>query len=548
MSADRAILFSVQAAIWPIQDESSVRNRNCVSVPTFWGVAVAAGVALALIASAGGVAAQTPALQVDRARAGIPLGSSMTINVSGTIGPLSVQPSFDGVDSSYDPQTHRLLLTGRAPGSGTVTLTDRNGNATSIAVLVALPAGTIPTDVDVALAGTVTQAFVAARVRDALERALVRQPGTGLDVHGVTIPATLAPGDKLEAQAGINIDGRGTYVDVSGRTNLHVHVEPVGSLDPAVLFYSDDPEYVSAALSGVLIHGTLSVAAPIRIFAYHVADGGPRRMSLILRAAVPSHVQMLGTISGASPAFAYIGQQSSARFLAARASGQSAIVALPANLPYEIPFGLMQPGDLIEVIEDLRAIDGGPVGVAIVTSPGATPLPALDGPELTGDSHGRRGVFALTAVAPLDLTFAGGSPEPAPVSVGDGTLTNERPDGRSLGGDYGVVRPLALHLANPALTPLNVYLYELTSGAGGATATFWFTGEPAATLIPCIDDSAQPHLIKAFTLAAGETRTVTGAFMTDGAASYPIRFGLSATAPLPVAPGSCTPTPPSRAP
>jgi hypothetical protein len=525
-----------------------VRNRNCVTVPTFWDGAVAAGVALVLIASAGSAAAQTTAIQVDRARAGIPLGSSMTINVSGTIGPLNVQPSFDGIDGSYDPLTHRLLLTGRAPGSGTVTLTDRNGNTASITVLVALPAGSIPSDIDVALAGTVTQSFVAARIRDAVERALVRQPGTGLDVHGVTIPATLSPGDKLEAQAGISIDGRGAYVDVSGRTNLHVHVDPLGNLDPAVLFYSDDPEYLSGTLSGVLIHGTVDAAAPVRIFAYHVADGAPRRMSLVLHTAVPSHVQMLGTISGASPAFTYIGQQSSARFLAARASGQSAILTVAANLPYEIPFGPMQPGDLIEAIEDLRVIDGGPVDVAIVTRPGAAPLPAFDGPELAGDSHGRRGVFALTGVAPLDLTFTGGIPEPAPVSVGDGTLSNERPDGRPLGGDYGVVRPLVLHLANPGQTPLNVYLYELTSGAGGATATLWFTGDAAATLIPCIDDSAQPHLIKAFALAAGETRTVTGAFMTDGAASYPIRFGLSATAPLPVAPGGCAPTPPSREP
>jgi hypothetical protein len=520
-----------------------VRNRKSVTVPTSRSGAVALCLALALVASAVRGNAQTSAIQVDRARAGIPLGSSMTINVSGAIGPLSVQPSFDGVDSSYDPLTHRLLLTGRAPGSGTLALTDRNGNTATITVLVGLPAGTIPADVDVALAGTVAQSFVAARIRDAIERALVRQPGTGLDVHGVTIPATLAPGDKLEAQAGISIDGRGTFVDVSGRTNLHVHVDTVGNLDPAVLFYSDDPEYIGAALSGVLIHGTIDMSAPIRIFAYHVADGAPRRMSLVLRAAVPSHVQMLGTISGASPAFPYIGQQSSARFLAARASGQSAIVAVAANQPYEVPFGLMQPGDLIEAIEDLRVIDGGPVDVAIVTSPGAMPLPPLDGPELAGDSHDRRGVYALTGIAPLDLTFAGGTPEPAPVSVGDGTLLNQRPDGRPLGGDYGVVRPLDLHLANPASTPLNVYLYELTSGAGGATATLWFTGEAAATLIPCIDDSVQPHLVKLFTLAAGETRTVTGAFMTDGAASYPIRFGLSATAPLPAPPGGCAPTP-----
>jgi hypothetical protein len=132
--------------------------------------------------------------------------------------------------------------------------------------------------------------------------------------------------------------------------------------------------------------------------------------------------------------------------------------------------------------------------------------------------------------------------------VGEGTLANQRTDGRPLGGDYGILRPLALHLANPTATPLDVYLYELTSGAGGATATLWFTGEGAATQVPCVDDTAQPHLVKAFALAAGETRTVTGAFMTDGAASYPIRFGITATPPLPVTAGGCTPTPPSREP
>jgi hypothetical protein len=36
--------------------------------------------------------------------------------------------------------------------------------------------------------------------------------------------------------------------------------------------------------------------------------------------------------------------------------------------------------------------------------------------------------------------------------------------------------------------------------------------------------------------------------MTDGAGSYPIHFGLSATAPLPVPANACAPTPPSRAP
>jgi hypothetical protein len=154
----------------------------------------------------------------------------------------------------------------------------------------------------------------------------------------------------------------------------------------------------------------------------------------------------------------------------------------------------------------------------------------------------------LTNIGPIDLSFTAGAIEPTPVSLGDTALANQRADGRPLGGDYGIVRPLALHLANPTQSPLSVYLYELTSGAGGATTTLWFTGDGTATLVPCVDDPAQPHLIKAFALAAGETRTVTGTFMTDGAASYPVHFGLSATVPLPVTPNGCVATPPSPEP
>jgi hypothetical protein len=254
-------------------------------------------------------------------------------------------------------------------------------------------------------------------------------------------------------------------------------------------------------------------------------------------------VRILGTISGASPAFAYIGQQSSARFLAARATGESTVISLNSGVPYEIPFGIAQPGDLREAIEDLRVLAGGPVTVLLTTRPAGTALPALDDPELPGDSHGRRGIFALANLPPLDLRFASNEPEPQAVTVGDAALPNQTPDGRPLGGDYGVVRKVTLHLTNTETAPLAVYLYELTSGAGGATTTMWFDGDAAATQIPCVDDALQPHLITAFMLAAGETRTAGATFMTDGASSYPIRFGLTRTLPLSAQPGACIAAP-----
>src|ERR1700733_4751475 len=136
------------------EDESSVRNRKLSGVTSVRGGALGIAVVLALLASAGRAVAQSPpapVISVDRARAGIALGTSLTINVAGTAGPLTVQVPYDGLDASYDPRTRRLLVTGRTAGSGNIVLPDRNGNPATIAVLVAPPAGTVPTDVDVAL-------------------------------------------------------------------------------------------------------------------------------------------------------------------------------------------------------------------------------------------------------------------------------------------------------------------------------------------------------------------------------------------------------------
>jgi phage baseplate assembly protein gpV len=481
----------------------------------------------------------SPAIHVDHGRLGLAPGTSATVIVSGALAPLAIQPSFDGVDATYDAATHRLTVTARVAGSGTLALTDAAGNTATIAVLVAPLAGTIPPAVDVALAGTVTQTFALGQIRAAIERALQRAPGTSLDVHGLTVPATLAPGDAVDTTAGVTIAGRGAYVDVSARTAVHVHVDAGPPPDPAVLWYSDDPEQLDAQTAGVLFHATLDPAIPARLFAYHVAAGTPRTLLLVFRSTAGAHVQVLGTVGGPSPAFAYVGQQSSARFLTERTSGESAVDALSPGVPYAIGLGTLQPGDLLEVIDDLRVVDGGAVDVDVVATAPGDALPPLDAPEVAGDTHGRRGEFALAGIAPIALSLAAGDPDPPPVSVGDALLPNLRAGGRPLGGDYGVVRPIVLHLTNPLPDAQTLYLYELTSGSGGATTTAVFDGDGAPTLVPCVDDATQPRLVKAFPLAGAQTLTVTGTFMTDGASSYPIRFGLSTKPPAPA--GGCAP-------
>jgi len=111
-----------------------VRNRKLSGVTSVRGGALGIAVVLALLASAGRAVAQSPpapVISVDRARAGIALGTSLTINVAGTAGPLTVQVPYDGLDASYDPRTRRLLVIAgrfRPPKMGTYVRVDDTGN------------------------------------------------------------------------------------------------------------------------------------------------------------------------------------------------------------------------------------------------------------------------------------------------------------------------------------------------------------------------------------------------------------------------------------
>jgi hypothetical protein len=494
-------------------------------------------------------------IRVDHARVGVVPGGTVTVGVSGGAGPITVQSSFDGVQMRYDGVTRTLFLTGRANGRGTVTLSDPAGDTATVDVLVAPPAGVVPNDATVQLAGTITPQFAQNRIRAAIAQAAQVQPGATLSVAGVTPPA-MRPGDVLDAQAIVRVNGNNTFVDAAGTTNVHLRVSALPQLDPVVLFYSDDPERLGTLDDGVLFRGTIDATRPARAYIYHVTDSPGRRLYLALQpqATNGSQVQVLGALAGPSDAFAYVGHLSTQRYLLERASQESFIATVAPGIPYMIPLpeNTMMPGQLTAAIYDLRVLGGDPVNVAVVAaSNGADPASFLAQPEHPDDGHQRRGEFALTSVPPLALAFATGGPEPQPFIAGaryvqDGPqkgqalFPNLRPGGTPLAGDYGVVRNVQLQITNPSPVARDVFLYEQpgASGLGGVTTTIWFTGDDAPTQIRCVSDS-QRYLVKQFTLNPNETRTVTGIYMTDGTSWFPLYFGLTTTPPLAVPQNGC---------
>ena len=99
-----------------------------------------------------------------------------------------------------------------------------------------------------------------------------------------------------------------------------------------------------------------------------------------------------------------------------------------------------------------------------------------------------------------------------------------------LKGEYGVVRPLLLNLANPSAEPRTAYLYAVPNGY--AKASIWLNGDAAPIPMPCIGPSPLPYHLREFTLAPRTSRTITGLFMTDGGASLPLELGLTTMPPV----------------
>ena len=333
-------------------------------------------------------------IRIDRAKAGVVPGGTVVLNVVGGIEPLTAQASFSGVGVGYDPVAPTLTLSGGAPGSGTVTLADAAGDSASVNVLVAPPAGVVPADATVELAGDVAPDFAASRIQAALDRLAQRRPGSTVGYTGVTLPAALHPGDALDASAQVRVDGHDAYVDAFGTTAVHLRVAALPKLDPQVLFYSDDPERLGAGADGVLLRGTIDAARPARAYVYHVSDTPGRRLYLALRASGASaRVQVLGALAGPNDAFSYVGHTSTVRYLQTRPSQQSYVATVTPDAPYLIALGApMKAGELVNAIQDLRVLGGGPLEVDVVAAGSdAAALSYLNAPELPGDGHGRRG-------------------------------------------------------------------------------------------------------------------------------------------------------------
>ncbi|HEV2644036.1 MAG TPA: hypothetical protein VGT98_15095 [Candidatus Elarobacter sp.] len=489
--------------------------------------------------------------QLDRSHIGIVPGTTEKTHAYGVAHrPIRVVSTFPGVSANYDATSRTLSLTGVARGTGTVSLIDANGATATTAVLVAPPAGTVPADVNVELAGNVTPFFLATRVRDAIAQRATLQPF--VDVRIPSVPVSLQPGHTVQAATipvQVTLDGRGAFVNVTSKATVHLQIDGLPPpLAPQTLLYSDSPEYVTA--DGVLFRSVTPAAPgrPARIYLYHVAMSEPRGFALVLRARdTTAHVALTGASAPPSSKYLCTGHRATAEYLREVRRRESVVATVAPDRPFVLPLQSdMHVRDLIAAAYDVTVLDGGAVDVEVVsTAHGIDPLSVAGDPEAPADRSRRKGEFALGTIRPISLDVRIGSPDEEPsIDIGLGSVEgtpefpNLRPGPRFFPGDYGIVRPVRLHLVNATDTPQTAYLYEVALNRA-LTSTFWFDGDLNPTEVPMVTDPNQRYVVRAFPLAPNEDRTVTGEYMTDGGSNYTAEYGLTADQPQTPPPWNC---------
>src|SRR5580692_5738765 len=496
----------------------------------------------------------TPALTLSTNAVNLNPAQQQVVTLTGATPPLQLTLDRKLVVVSADPGGTSLTIAAtQATGTDVLHVSDASGASADIAIRVAFNAGTIVPQTTLTITGDPAQAdWLAQEVTDWVTRLTQAMPGAQVTVGTVApSPSPLGSGGTTQFVVPIQIAGNGQYFDQSGSTTVTVQNTPLQPFLPGLLFYDDDPEHV--AQDGVLFRGSVSLAAPARLYYYHDDLADPRRLVVALRSSSqdPTSVQLIEATAGPNIDVMQVGQSVSKRFMLTKTQHEGVILDLSGGLPYLMTDLPMTARQLVAGTADLRVLSGGPIDVTVLAvSPGVDPRTLLDGPVLPGDGHHRTGVFSIAGFGSENLSFSAGGPDATTV-IGDTDPTPANVDPSAGGrdyGDYGVLHTIDLTFENPSSVPSAAYVF-VQPLAGPARGSFLLDGN--AVDIGCVRVPSR-YEITAFQLLPGQTSHVVLQTMTDGGSFYPIRLGVTATAPVPsappvTAPDGCFPKPQAAA-
>jgi hypothetical protein len=465
-----------------------------------------------------------PPITVDPPSAGVAMGTTFVLRVSGVLGGIAVtvgDPAI--VDAAVDQVQRTVTLTAKAVGTTTVTVKDDRGVTRDVGVRVAYMAGDVADAAIVRITGDpATQIFVKEQAALAAGRQSRARPNATVisTPDGLSVSAPLGEG----------------YFTATGTTHVRVENLALPRISPSSLLVSDFPETLKSG--GLLFSAGLDRDTASRFLYYHYNPPGQpdRRIVLKLRngSAEPATVQFISGAAGPETNDMEVGHLSVQRFLVRLAQNEGTVVAVPPNSTVDLVNQQLPAHSAVSNLMQLRELDGAPLQLALMAQNAADPpSDTMNSALLSSDEIHARGEYRIPEFF-FERTYDTSGPD-LTIPIGQIPLPNLR-EGQALAGDYGVLQQITLRMVNNDRRPARVALYANPRG-GRATGTFLIDRVliQAHALAPFTNFKLREYTVPANGYVSTEIVT-----MPEGGSSYPLNLVVAPDdgSPSPGSPGS----------
>lgn len=481
-----------------------------------------------------------PPIVVTPASAQVPVGGQTAVHVMSALGRLTFVISNPAVvDASIDQATQILTLTGKAPGSTVVTVTDQRAISAQIQVRVAYNAGSIADAASIRITGDpASPEFVKGEAAATAAALLHVRPGAQAIVTTdlVNFNQPLQQDDVAVVDVPVLLQGD-QYFTVSGTTHVRVENVAAPAILPDSLMVSDYPERLTA--NGILFAADLERTQPSRFLYFHFNPPGEPARRIVLRAenrsAQPALLQFISGQAGPAPNEMEVGHDATKRFLERQVQNEGRIITLPGSGTLQLAQQDLPANAVVCGLLQLRVLNGSTVHLTLfaqnATSSPDEPLTGTD--LLQGTERHARGLYQIPEFH-YSRTWSTDA-DYLELPIGDIPLPNVM-QGEALSGDYGVKQSFVVKVQNPTDRPQAIAIYENPRG-GRATGTYVIDG----VLIQSHGVPAfSRYKIRQYVVPARGFVRVTIVTIPESGSSYPLRliFAPDDGSVAPGAPGS----------
>jgi hypothetical protein len=466
-----------------------------------------------------------PPIVVTPDNAQVAVGAQVRLAVGSVIGTINATVADPNVvQVSVDQTGQALVVFGKTPGSTVITVTDGRGMRRDVPVRVAYYAGSIPSNISLAITGDpATAEFVREQVVGAIRRAAQLQPGAQVvvDTDDVSFNGTLRQDRIATVNVAVLLQGA-QYFEVDATVHVSIRNVAAPRISPDSLMVSDYPERLEE--NGTLFTADLRGQQPSRFLYFHYNPPGQPDRRIVLhadnRSGEPLTLQFISGRGGPSNNEMAAGHAATRAFLVNALQNQGRLIEVPANSSMAIVTQDIPAGTIACNILQLRVLSGGASVHLTLSAESASGVasPSPDSGTLLEAAHKHaRGIYPIPEFH--YATQWNVNDEYLELPIGQIPLPNDL-QGQALSGDYGVLQSFVVTLLNPNASPASIAIYENPRG-GRATGTYLIDGV-------LIQSHQTPpysrYKIRQYVVPARGFVRVTIVTMPEAGSSYPLKL------------------------